>query len=461
MGRVGKLIFLIIILIGLPVSLYLLGRATNFFGRAFGTPANLVIDTGTSFSPLPDVWRNLAQGGEETNRMLLPVVEKVKPLGLEYVRLDHIFDMYGVVSKPGGQINLNWTKLDETVNDILAMGAKPFFALSYMPPAISKTGNTTDLPINWADWEYIVQQTIQHYSGERAIPNVYYEVWNEPDLFGGFKTYGDKNYLDLYLHSSIAASRARGVLAFKFGGPATTALYESWVTNFVKFVENNNLRLDFYSWHKYTKEIDNIANNAVNARNWLASSLSHQNVELVITELGPNSENDKVYDGHFAAIHTIASAAVLQDEVSRAFNFEIKDGPGPSKEWGRWGIFTHEKYGEPSAKPRFSALAFLNRMNGNKVNVAGEGSWVKAFAKNDGRSLKTLVVNYDPQGTHSEAVPMTFVNLPLNMRNFTFRRTNYGSGAARDRPVATDSATWATLELMNPNSAAIFEIIPQ
>lgn len=460
MGRITKIIFFAVILLGLPIGLFLLGKATNFFGRASGTPANLLIDTGTSFAPGPDVWRNLAQGGEETSRMLLPIIDKVKPLGPQYVRLDHIFDMYGVVTKPGGQINFNWTKLDETVNDILAMGAKPFFALSYMPPAISKTGNTTDLPINWGDWEYIVQRTIQHYSGERAIPNVYYEVWNEPDLFGGFKTYGDKNYLDLYLHSSIGAARVGAVQPFKLGGPATTALYESWAIGFIKFVENNNLRLDFYSWHKYSKEIDNFANNVSNARNWLASSATHQNTELIISELGPNSNNDKVYDTGFGAIHTIASATVLQDKVSRAFNFEIKDGPGPAKEWGRWGIFTHEKYGDPTAKPRFSALLFLNRMTGNRVNVAGEGSWVKAFAKNDGLSVKTLVVNYDPNGTHSEAVPMTFVNLPLNMRNFTFRRINYG-GAVRDLPVATDSATWATLELMNPNSAAIFEIIPQ
>jgi hypothetical protein len=45
--------------------------------------------------------------------------------------------------------------------------------------------------------------------------------------------------------------------------------------------------------------------------------------------------------------------------------------------------------------------------------VSGEGSWVKSIASMDDKgNLKIMVVNYDPKGSHSEAVPMTFENLP-------------------------------------------------
>ena len=169
-------------------------------------------------------------------------------------------------------------------------------------------------------------------------------------------------------------------------------------------------------------------------------------------------ENDKVYDNSFSGIHTLATAAVLDGEADKVFNFEIKDGPGGEKHWGRWGILTHEKFGEPEIKPRYNALLFLNRLLGDKMTIAGEGSWVKALGRERGGVFRTLVVNYDPNGRHSEVVPITFINLKNG--NFTLRRTEYG-GATREENVATTSASWATSEVLRPNSALLLELIPR
>lgn len=468
MQKLRQIIFFVVILAGLPVALYLVGRVTGFFGKASGTPANLVVDAGVAFSDSKFVWQNLAQGGEEDGRMLASVIEKTKSLRPQYIRLDHVFDYYGTAKKEGGQVVFNWTKLDETIRDIQAIGARPYIALSYMPPSFTQSGSTIDDPINWSDWELTVQRTVEHISGRGGlnISNVYYEVWNEPDLFGSYKTYGGKNYLNLYAHSVAGANRAGNVNPYKIGGPATTALYENWVRSFLKFTSQNNLRIDFYSWHKYTKDMDQIEQDMVKFRSWLNEFPNYQNIEAMITEIGPNSAVDKVYDNGFGAIHTLATSAVLEDKIDRMFLFEIKDGPGPEKNWGRWGMFTHDKFGEPTAKPRVSAVQFLNRMIGGRLNTAGQGSWVKAFSKKDGNTVRTFVVNYDPNGGHTEVVPITFVNLPLsdptsNIRNFRFRRINYSGAAGRDLQISTDSASWSTLENFNANTAAIFEITPQ
>lgn len=451
---------LVFIVISLPVALYLVGRATNFFGRAFGTPANLVIDAGTSYSDTPGIWRNLAQGGEEKGRTLAPVLDKVKALRPTYIRIDHIYDFNDVVTRNSGQLNFDFSKLDDTVNDILSTGARPFLSLSYMPAALSKSGSDVDLPVNWSEWELLVQKTIEHYSGTLNISDVYYEVWNEPDLFGSFKLYGDKNYLDLYTHSVRGAARAAGVLPFKIGGPATTGLYKNWFDTFFKYLSENSLRLDFFSWHHYSNNIDDFEKDVKEVKTWLDSYpvIRDQNPEFIISEIGHNSKNDPGYDNNFGAIHTIATSAVLEDLLRKSFVFEIKDGPGPQKLWGRWGILTHEKFGTPETKPRYNALAFLNRISGNRLNVIGQGSWVKAFGKTDGKSIKILVVNYDPGGRHFETVPVNFIN--LKNQSFTFRRTNYGGGI-KETPVATDSASWSTQELFNPNTAAILEVIPR
>ena len=319
-----KLFGVLFLLLSLPVGVILVEKVVNYFSRASGLPANLVIDMTTDYGQSSDAWRNLAQGGEEKGRMLLPIIPQLKTLKPEYIRIDHVFDYY------------NMQELENVIGDITATGAKPFIALSYMPPSISKSGEITDLPVNWADWENLVQKVIERISGKNAlaISDVYYEVWNEPDLFGGFKISGPKNYLDLYLHSAIGASRAVNTLPYKFGGPATTGFYDNWMKGLLNFVSKNNLKLDFLSWHRYSRNLDDFEKDVAKARGLLANyNLSGR--EMIISEMGPNSENDSVYDGLFGSIHEIATSIVLQNEVAKTFTFEIKDGPSEKKYWGR------------------------------------------------------------------------------------------------------------------------------
>jgi hypothetical protein len=328
-----------------------------------------------------------------------------------------------------------------------------------MPPAISKS-DIIDLPQDWGQWEICVQRLVEHVSGKSGlnIANIYYEVWNEPDLFGRFKMSGAKSYSELYLHSARGAVRAQNINVFKIGGPATTGLYKNWFEGLIKFTRANGLRLDFLSWHRYSKDLAVYEADYLNAIKWRENFPAAADVELIISELGPNSENDPVYDKFFGAMHTLATSALLESRVNRGFYFEIKDGPGNEKYWGRWGLYTHEKFGEPEAKPRVAAIQFLNRVSGEKVGLAGQGSWVKAFAKKAGGVVRTLVVNYDPAGKHSEAVPITFINLPAG--GFILRRIDF-SGGVKEIPMAVTSTTWTTTQLFNSNTAAIFELTPK
>mgnify|MGYP000916673842 CR=1 FL=1 len=147
---------------------------------------------------------------------------------------------------------------------------------------------------------------------------------------------------------------------------------------------------------------------------------------------------------------------MMMKKIDRAFVFEIKDGIGTQKYWGRWGLMTHEKWGTPEKKPRYYALQFLNSLGKYRVSVEGEGSWVKAIASTDDEGMfKLLVVNYDPKGKHSEAVPITFENLPV--RNFSLSRKDFLGGTETTK-VATSEASWKTVQMMAPNSAAMFTL---
>ena len=96
--------------------------------------------------------------------MLVEVVPQVRELKPEYIRIDHIYDAFDVVSGTSGSLSYDWTGLDKAVDSILATGAKPFLSLSYMPSAISQ-GDMVSQPKNWSDWGAVVSETIKHYSG--------------------------------------------------------------------------------------------------------------------------------------------------------------------------------------------------------------------------------------------------------------------------------------------------------
>jgi Glycosyl hydrolases family 39. len=257
-NKLFKLIQTVLVGISLPLTVFLVFKQTTFFNRAYytlvGTKANFVVNLTDAY-PYNPPWGYYAQGGEEKSGMLGSVVEPMRSIKPNYIRIDHIYDFYDVVSRSSeGNLNYNWSKLDAEILAITSMGAKPFISLSYMPPAIS-SGSEVDIPNSWNDWKLVVEATVEHISGKSGlnITNVYYEVWNEPDLFGGFKLTGAKNYLTLYQHANDGAKSAQNVQPFKFGGPATTGLYKTWFTDFLAYAQRNNLRVDFYSWHRYSK----------------------------------------------------------------------------------------------------------------------------------------------------------------------------------------------------------------
>ncbi len=458
-NKFTRLTLVIIVLVALPITVFAFVQyrpeLNQAFTNVFGTKANLVV-TITTPSPLTQIpWAHLAQGGEEPGRMLLPVVSQIKTLRPQYIRIDHVFDFYDVVHRTEtGSLSFDWTKLDPEIRTINQTGAKPFLSVSYMPSAIS-SGSETDIPRDWGEWRQCVQALVEHVSGRSGlnITDTYYEVWNEPDLFGHFSV---STYLSLYRYAAIGAAQARNVQNFKFGGPATTGFYKNWMQGLLKMAQDNHLRLDFISWHRYSKTVGIYEEDLAAARSIISSFPEYQNAELLITEAGYDSANNPANDGALSAIHTLAMYSATFQKINRLFMFEIKDGPSDKQYWGRWGILTHEKYGVVP-KPRYRAIEFLNKMRGSWYPVYGQGTWVHAFATVEGRITRLLVVNYDPAGKHTENVPISFVNLGFS--TFSTRRIDF-SGKVERNTVTIPGKDWSFEALMLPNTAAIFELEP-
>lgn len=449
---------LIITVAGVMAGAWQIKVVREFFGQASGQEANLIVDINAILGPMPRPWRNLAQGGEGHDWRIGDLTGPVAALKPEYIRLDHIYDFYEIVQGGPENLSFNWTKFDQIIDDITKTGAKPYISLSYMPPAIS-SGDILAYPTNWADWQLVVQKTIEHVSGTKGIRDVYYEVWNEPDLFGSFKYYGSKNYLTLYAYASAGAKNARGSSTFKLGGPAITALYKNWFTAWANGCVNNNWRCDFFSWHRYTSNLDQYVEDAQLVKEWVkAYPQLEPTLEFQITEWGFDSNNHAGYDSQYGAAHSVAGAIAMSNQVQRAFSFEIQDGKDPAgqKYWGRWGLFTHNDQGA-SSKPRYRGLKMLDSIADQRLQITGLGSWVKALAaRNDLGETEMIIANFDARGSHSELVPITFINVEPG--NYTISKEFLG-GAKQNQQIATTAAILRTEVFMPVNEVAKIKLI--
>jgi len=362
-----KLLIAFVLLLGLLLARHQVRQLQLWLSSArFDTKPQIPIFISATSRPFTDFWRFLAQGGEEPGPMLKPTLSSLNQLKPRYIRLDHLFDAYDLVQvAPDGRLTLDWTKLDQAVDEILSVQAKPVLVLSYFPPSLTREGTVTGTIKDWTNWRFLVNQTITHFSGRRGIKDVIYEVWNEPDLFGRFGIGGKKDYRELYRQTIVALPSSETVQPFFIGGPAITHANYRYLKGFLKYIKANNLRLDFISYHAYHQRMSKFVDEIVKVRR-LAGQLGVSR-PIYVTEWGIDGDLNPAYDtvaGYNHLINSVVSLApyVLPDD--KFFVFEIKDGPPPQPEtiyWGRWGLFTHETVGL-RAKPRWQALNRLAQL---------------------------------------------------------------------------------------------------
>lgn len=456
----GALVLTFLIGVSLVLTVRNIEVVTNLLPHAAPEPANIVVDTTAVLGTFDRPWRHLAQGGESHDWRLQPLAGQVRALHPEYIRLDHIFDFYDIVSGSPGNVQFNFAKFDRILDDIQSVGAKPYISLSYMAPSLAQGGELTGPPVRYEDWQLMVQKTVEHVSGTRGTRDVYYEVWNEPDLFGGWKYYGSRNYLTLYTYAAQGAAAARVSQPFKLGGPAITALYKNWFDALMKHVSENNLKFDFFSWHRYDTDIDVFRKDMSEVRQWMTSYPQLEpTVEFHITEWGHDSKNHAGYDGTQSAAHTVAGAVEMVGIVNKAFVFEVQDGKDPAGQarWGRWGLFTHTDHGA-QAKPRYHALKLLENIGDERLQLVGKGTYVKALAaRKDPTHWQVILSNYDPSGKNIETVPVTFKNLAAGTYSV---KITYLSKAAQTKSVNTESGDLQVAVPLGVYEVALVEITP-
>lgn len=379
--------------------------------------AAISIDAETVEGNLPNL--NFSQGGEiEMVEVGLfeRTMDHIAFLEPGMIRIDHLYDYYDVYSVTDGKPHYDWTNLDRVVDTIIAAGAEPLMSLSYMPEALGKD-TVYGPPSDYDQWEELIYQTVYHYNVERDLNITYWEVWNEPNI-PSFWAGSVEEYYQLYRASVQGALRADPTI--KIGGPATASL-EPWQVSMVPFIERpwfaglahyaseNNLRLDFLSWHYYDSDVADFERSVRLHQQWARSA--DPQPELLLTEWNwsasvPHFEFD---DGHTVAYVPAVVQQLDETALSHCFFFEPMDS---SRQWeGRWGMVRAD--GMP--KPAYNSFLLLSQLDGDRLPVNDNHPAIGAIASRQADTIHVLVWHY--QSGHTEMpLSLSIQNLAADVR---------------------------------------------
>jgi len=181
---------------------------------------------------------------------------------------------------------------DEAILVALDAGTETFFRLGQsIEHQIKKHGTLP--PKNFYKWAQICEHIIRHYNEGWAdgyhLNIQYWEIWNEPDLdaddsknkrcWGGTAA----QFCEMY---AITAKHLKACFPnLKIGGPAlaNSKPGATWIQNFLAYMREHEVPIDFFSWHVYLTEPQKVAERAV----WIRENLDaygYTDAESILNE---------------------------------------------------------------------------------------------------------------------------------------------------------------------------------
>lgn len=241
---------------------------------------------------------------------------------------------------------------DEAILVALDAGTKTFFRLGQtIEHQIKKHGTVP--PKDFKKWAVICEHIIRHYTEGWAdgfyhdMP--YWEIWNEADLdrddsankrcWGGTKA----EFFEFY---KTAATHLKSCFPdLKIGGPALAG-NEEWADEFLCYMKQNDVPVDFFSWHIYTTQPSQMFARAERMKAMLIK-YGFDKTESILNEWNYVAEWGKNYVESLKIIHSLKGAAFTMACISGAQSTSIDMlmyyDTRPSVFCGCFDFYTYEK----------------------------------------------------------------------------------------------------------------------
>ena len=232
-------------------------------------------------------------------------IDHFKAAGIPYARThdasfystyggEHTVDVHAIFpnfdADPTDPASYDFPMTDEYMKVMEYAGVRPFYRLgSKIEHGVKKYGTLP--PKDFHKWAVICEHIIRHYTegwadGFRYEDMIYWEIWNEPDLDSDDSTHkrcwgGTKaQFFELY---EIAAKHLKECFPhLKIGGPAICGKLD-WGEDFIRYMAERNVPLDFFSWHRYYYVPEKFADHTRRVRKMLDEN-GYTSTESILNE---------------------------------------------------------------------------------------------------------------------------------------------------------------------------------
>jgi len=255
------------------------------------------------------------------------LTKQYQEIGINFVRthdfcgptdISSIFPNWS--ADPDQESSYNFSASDACITSIINAGCRVFYRLG---ESASDNENLRQPPKNFSKWAEVCKHIVMHYNdgwNDGYHYNItYWEIWNEPDL-NGFWNGTAGEYYQLY---NITAKTLKSYnSSLKIGGPCVSSLdNKNYTINFLKYVAEQNIPLDFFSWHMYANSPQELYNASNFVRKMLDdhdfTNCENINTEWNINILTPQRDKDNAKNAAFTASSLIAFQGASLDHAFR------------------------------------------------------------------------------------------------------------------------------------------------
>ena len=323
----------------------------------------------------------------------------LKSLRAENQRVDLFMGNGGIGGSIGtgtlDNIQYSFLALDATLKQFYKNGVLPYICFFATPNALyDKTSAKANYwkypPSDMTAWQEVCRNITEHYY-ELGWPIAAYEIWNEPDWYDystNSKAFYDgtwEEYLEIYKYAVNGIREAN--LYASVGGLSLATFSDAYmkgdVDEFLSYVEDNNLPLDFISYHCYVpgnyQNYTEQANNALSEYNGIFS-----NVGLHLNEF------------HVSSAKSTTSTEKCISDMMDALMYFVET---PQITSVNWATFRESNEGigmiDSRSGKRYAAyhlLSFYNRMPVGRIQMDGT-HYIRGFASADEERSDVLLYN--------------------------------------------------------------------
>ena len=344
------------------------------------------------------------------------LTSQFRETGFDFVR-NHDFNgptdismIFPNMSKdPSDPSNYNFTLSDQFITSIIDAGCNVFYRLG---ESASTEERFRQPPENVSKWAEVCKHIVMHYNDGWAdgfYYNIsYWEIWNEPDL-SGFWNGTTEQYYTLYQEAAVTLKEYDPTL--KIGGPCTSSIFnKNFTARFLSFVKENQIPLDFYSWHMYADTPYQLYNGSKLLRT-LLDSFGFYDTESINTEwnikiLTPQRDKDNAKNAAF----TVCSLSMFQDaEIDHAFRYRATQDNNPLVRFIGFDLSLFS-YDGLFKTPALSYLAFHYMNDQTPIRLQSpivdskQGITSLAGISEDGTNITVLISNFEAEDSNYELI---------------------------------------------------------